>query len=127
MWVCWLAVFEAFRSAVTAEGIGGLYKGFWPTLLRDVPEIAIQVLSGKSPHHTLTFMLHMMSLHTEADSQMGNDFLMHVWMLVSKLFRDMVDWEFCKGQLDLSPGLGWATSVFDLSFEFYICQPLWSR
>jgi hypothetical protein len=40
---------------VTAEGIGGLYKGFWPTLLRDVPEIAIQVLSIKSPHHTLTF------------------------------------------------------------------------
>ncbi|CAM6032798.1 unnamed protein product [Sphagnum compactum] len=35
-------VFEAFRSVVTAEGIGGLYKGFWPTLLRDVPEIAIQ-------------------------------------------------------------------------------------
>ncbi|XP_024362986.1 putative mitochondrial carrier protein PET8 [Physcomitrium patens] len=35
-------VFEAFRSVVTAEGIGGLYKGFWPTLMRDVPEIVIQ-------------------------------------------------------------------------------------
>jgi hypothetical protein len=120
-------VFEAFRSVVTAEGIGGLYKGFWPTLLRDVPEIAIQVLSSKSPHHTLTFMLHMMSLHTEIDSQMGNDFLMHVWMLVSDLFHDMVEWEFCKGQLDLSPSLGWAIYVFDLSFESYICQPPWSR
>ncbi|CAK9236857.1 unnamed protein product [Sphagnum troendelagicum] len=38
----YMVVFEAFRSVVTAEGIGGLYKGFWPTLLRDVPEIAIQ-------------------------------------------------------------------------------------
>lgn len=37
------AVFEAFRSVVTAEGVGGLYKGFWPTLMRDIPEIAIQV------------------------------------------------------------------------------------
>lgn len=35
-------VFEAFRSVVTAEGLGGLYKGFWPTLMRDVPEIVIQ-------------------------------------------------------------------------------------
>jgi len=35
-------VFEAFRSVVTAEGVGGLYKGFWPTLMRDVPEIVIQ-------------------------------------------------------------------------------------
>jgi len=120
-------MFVTFQSVVTSEGIGGLYKGFWPTLLCDVPEIAIQVLSGKSPHHTLTFMLHMMSLHTEIDSQMGNDFLMHVWMLVSDLFHDMVEWEFCKGQLDLSPSLGWAIYVFDLSFESYICQPPWSR
>ena len=37
------AVFEAFRSIVTAEGVGGLYKGFWPTLMRDIPEIVIQV------------------------------------------------------------------------------------
>ncbi|CAM6120874.1 unnamed protein product [Calypogeia fissa] len=35
-------VFEAFRSVVASEGIGGLYRGFWPTLMRDVPEIAIQ-------------------------------------------------------------------------------------
>ncbi|KAG0623152.1 hypothetical protein M758_3G152100 [Ceratodon purpureus] len=35
-------VFEAFRSVVTAEGVGGLYKGFLPTLMRDIPEIAIQ-------------------------------------------------------------------------------------
>ena len=28
---------------MTAEGVGGLYKGFWPTLMRDIPEIAIQV------------------------------------------------------------------------------------
>jgi hypothetical protein len=120
-------MFVTFWSVVIAEGIGGLYKGFWPTLC-DVPEIAIQVLSGKSPHHTLTLMLHMMSLHTQIDNQMGNDFLMNVWMLVSDLFHDMVDWEFCKGQLDLSPSLDWAIYVFDfLSFESYICQPPWSR
>ncbi|KAL2612617.1 hypothetical protein R1flu_024309 [Riccia fluitans] len=35
-------VFEAFGSIVAGEGIGGLYRGFWPTLMRDVPEIAIQ-------------------------------------------------------------------------------------
>lgn len=35
-------VFEAFRSVVTTDGIAGLYRGFWPTLMRDVPEIAIQ-------------------------------------------------------------------------------------
>jgi hypothetical protein len=93
-------------SVVTFEGIGGLYKGFWPTIICDVPEIAIHVLFGKSQHHTLTFMLRMMSLHTKIYSHMGNDFLMHVWMLVFDLFHDMVDWEFCKGQLDLSPSLG---------------------
>ncbi|KAG6544243.1 hypothetical protein Mapa_014346 [Marchantia paleacea] len=35
-------VFEACRTVVATEGIGGLYRGFWPTLMRDVPEIAIQ-------------------------------------------------------------------------------------
>eukprot|EP00897_Mesotaenium_endlicherianum_P007358 jgi/Mesen1/6650/ME000340S05814 len=35
-------VFEAAKSIVMTEGIGGLYKGFLPTLMRDVPEIAIQ-------------------------------------------------------------------------------------
>ena len=38
-----IAVFEAFVAIVQTEGIGGLYRGFWPTLMRDVPEIAIQV------------------------------------------------------------------------------------
>lgn len=35
-------VFEAAVSVIRAEGVGGLYKGFIPTLMRDVPEIAIQ-------------------------------------------------------------------------------------
>ncbi|KAL3680422.1 hypothetical protein R1sor_023378 [Riccia sorocarpa] len=35
-------VFEAFGSILATEGIAGLYRGFWPTLMRDVPEIAIQ-------------------------------------------------------------------------------------
>ncbi|KAK9804260.1 hypothetical protein WJX72_003751 [[Myrmecia] bisecta] len=35
-------IFQAARSIVASEGIGGLYHGFLPTLLRDVPELAIQ-------------------------------------------------------------------------------------
>lgn len=35
-------VFEALVSVVKSEGVFGLYRGFWPTLMRDVPEIAIQ-------------------------------------------------------------------------------------
>ena len=48
--VTWLfvAVFEAFVAIVQTEGIGGLYRGFWPTLMRDVPEIAIQVRMHQS-------------------------------------------------------------------------------
>lgn len=57
------AVFEAFQSVVTAEGLGGLYKGFWPTLLRDVPEIAIQVCFNFSPHLCcLSFLIWFSSL-----------------------------------------------------------------
>lgn len=35
-------VFEAFKVVVQTEGFRGLYRGFWPTLMRDVPEICIQ-------------------------------------------------------------------------------------
>lgn len=35
-------VFEAFQVILAREGISGLYRGFLPTLMRDVPEIAIQ-------------------------------------------------------------------------------------
>ncbi|KAK9840744.1 hypothetical protein WJX81_001695 [Elliptochloris bilobata] len=35
-------VFRGARSIVANEGMGGLYSGLLPTLLRDVPEIAIQ-------------------------------------------------------------------------------------
>eukprot|EP00245_Coleochaete_scutata_P008477 TRINITY_DN2590_c0_g10_i1.p1 TRINITY_DN2590_c0_g10~~TRINITY_DN2590_c0_g10_i1.p1 ORF type:complete len:444 (-),score=69.41 TRINITY_DN2590_c0_g10_i1:145-1476(-) len=35
-------VFDAFQAVVTTEGVAGLYRGFWPTLMRDVPEIAVQ-------------------------------------------------------------------------------------
>lgn len=35
---CW----DAARTIVAAEGVRGLYKGFGATLIRDVPEIAIQ-------------------------------------------------------------------------------------
>lgn len=35
-------VFEAFKVVIQTEGVAGLYRGFWPTLMRDVPEIAIQ-------------------------------------------------------------------------------------
>eukprot|EP00271_Cylindrocystis_brebissonii_P020805 TRINITY_DN7080_c0_g1_i1.p1 TRINITY_DN7080_c0_g1~~TRINITY_DN7080_c0_g1_i1.p1 ORF type:complete len:510 (-),score=74.59 TRINITY_DN7080_c0_g1_i1:901-2430(-) len=35
-------VFEAFVAVVSTNGIGGLYRGFLPTLMRDVPEIVIQ-------------------------------------------------------------------------------------
>ena len=34
---------QGARSIVAKEGMGGLYSGLLPTLLRDVPEIAIQV------------------------------------------------------------------------------------
>lgn len=34
---------QGARSIVANEGMGGLYSGLLPTLLRDVPEIAIQV------------------------------------------------------------------------------------
>ena len=30
------------RTITAESGVRGLYRGFWPTLLRDVPEIAIQ-------------------------------------------------------------------------------------
>ena len=43
-----LAVFDAVRTVVAQEGIGGLYAGFWPTLMRDIPEIAIQVSASAS-------------------------------------------------------------------------------
>jgi hypothetical protein len=33
---------QGARSVVAAEGLAGLYHGLLPTLLRDVPEIAIQ-------------------------------------------------------------------------------------
>lgn len=33
---------QGARSIVQREGIGGLYHGLLPTLLRDVPDIAIQ-------------------------------------------------------------------------------------
>ncbi|GAQ78614.1 Mitochondrial carrier protein [Klebsormidium nitens] len=35
-------LFDAVRTVVAQEGIRGLYAGFWPTLMRDIPEIAIQ-------------------------------------------------------------------------------------
>ena len=35
-------VFEAARNIWCSAGVRGLYRGFWPTLARDVPEIAIQ-------------------------------------------------------------------------------------
>eukprot|EP00850_Spirogloea_muscicola_P020953 SM000232S07923 [mRNA] locus=s232:36335:39477:- [translate_table: standard] len=35
-------VFEAFKTVVASEGVGGLYRGLLPTLMRDVPEIALQ-------------------------------------------------------------------------------------
>ena len=35
-------VFAAFGNIVTARGVAGLYLGYLPTLLRDVPELAIQ-------------------------------------------------------------------------------------
>ena len=35
-------VFAAFSNIVTARGVAGLYLGYLPTLLRDVPELAIQ-------------------------------------------------------------------------------------
>ena len=38
-----LASMQGARSIVANEGMGGLYSGLLPTLLRDVPEIAIQV------------------------------------------------------------------------------------
>ena len=37
------ALAQGARSIVAKEGMGGLYSGLLPTLLRDVPEIAIQV------------------------------------------------------------------------------------
>jgi len=40
------AVFEACQVIIQTEGIAGLYRGFWPTLMRDIPEIAIQVRRG---------------------------------------------------------------------------------
>ena len=33
---------EQARTITAESGVLGLYRGFWPTLLRDVPEIAIQ-------------------------------------------------------------------------------------
>ncbi len=33
---------EQARTITADSGVLGLYRGFWPTLLRDVPEIAIQ-------------------------------------------------------------------------------------
>ncbi len=33
---------QGARSIVAAEGVAGLYQGLLPTLLRDVPDIAIQ-------------------------------------------------------------------------------------
>ena len=35
-------IFEAARTICKSSGVRGLYRGFWPTLMRDVPEIAIQ-------------------------------------------------------------------------------------
>lgn len=35
-------VFQAFSNIVTANGPRGLYLGYLPTLLRDVPEMAVQ-------------------------------------------------------------------------------------
>lgn len=37
-----LNVFEAAHTICRTSGVLGLYRGFWPTLARDVPEIAIQ-------------------------------------------------------------------------------------
>ena len=35
-------VFAAFRTITAARGVGGLYLGFLPTLMRDIPELAVQ-------------------------------------------------------------------------------------
>ena len=35
-------VLQAARTICRTSGVRGLYRGFWPTLARDVPEIAIQ-------------------------------------------------------------------------------------
>ena len=43
------AVFVAFSEVLAAEGVAGLYKGFLPTLLRDVPEIVLQVPNTPPP------------------------------------------------------------------------------
>ena len=37
-----LAIALQARTITADSGVLGLYRGFWPTLLRDVPEIAIQ-------------------------------------------------------------------------------------
>ncbi|CAM6060618.1 unnamed protein product [Sphagnum tenellum] len=77
-----IALFEAFRSVVTAEGIGGLYKGFWPTLLRDVPEIAIQfgvyeklraVLQAKRDVTELTYVSPPFSQYLQAAWASGSE------------------------------------------------------
>jgi len=40
--ILWATPVQGARSIVQKEGIGGLYHGLLPTLLRDVPDIAIQ-------------------------------------------------------------------------------------
>lgn len=47
-------VFQSATTIVRTEGVRGLYAGFLPTLLRDVPELALQFTIYERLRHSLS-------------------------------------------------------------------------